>query len=316
MNRQMSKKNTQKKYTKKLMGSVLFICIMLVLAGCGKGSSDSGNKVVTRDEIVSQGDDSGGDSGDLEDDPEDDPEDEDDGTEIMLLEENQIEVDGVIYEIMDDKDEVMVYYYQGSDSELKIPSEVTDSDTGEKYTVTKISETAFGQNGGEYLESVELPDTVKVIEKDAFVYCENLKSIVMPKEMEEIEEGAFFGCSALEEIKIPEGISVINTDVFSNCEGILKIEFPSTLKEIDKEAFWYCTSVKELVIPEGVESIGEKAFYSCDELTKVTLPASLTSVSSDIFEYCTSLETVYVPSGEEAKYEEIFSDRSFEIAGK
>lgn len=300
---------------------MIILCFMLVLSGCGQNSSST-NDVIHVDEIVTpdrgdkETDVPGDESEDLPDEGEEGLSQEDSGAVIeqVILEENQLEKDGIIYEIIDDNPgEVMVYYCQESESKVVIPSQVEDSDTGEVYTVTKISESAFCQN--EDMEEVVIPDTVKVIEKEAFLYCTCIKNIEMPKKMEEIGEGAFFGCEALKEIRIPEGIEVIHTDVFSNCYVLSQVEFPSTLKEIEDESFWYC-AIKDLEIPEGVEKIGSKAFYSCTELESVSFPSSLGSVKPDIFDFCENMTALYVPAGKKAEYEKTFADGIFDVVEK
>jgi len=90
--------------------------------------------------------------------------------------------------------------YNGSDKVVVIPSEID----GKK--VTEIDKLAFGNN--ETVEGIVVPDTVEYIRNSAFANCENLKYVVLSKNLKAIEEGTF-----------------INT-------GIKEITFPATLSDI------------------------------------------------------------------------------------
>jgi hypothetical protein len=54
---------------------------------------------------------------------------------------------------------------------------------------------------GEMSELV-IPDSVKMIEWNAFMYCSSLKSVTVPASVETIKQQAFYDCEALEEICI------------------------------------------------------------------------------------------------------------------
>lgn len=89
--------------------------------------------------------------------------------------------------------------------------------------------------GGEFT----VPDTVKVINENAFYLCSNLYKINFNEGLEKIEDKAFLKCGGLSEVK-----------------------FPSALKEIGVDSFSYCDSLKEVEIPSSVEKIGDYAFFS------------------------------------------------------
>ncbi len=85
------------------------------------------------------------------------------------------------------------------------------------------------------LESVSLPDNMKLIGKSAFQGRKGLTSINLTG-LQEMGEGAFCEC------------------------GLVDIVVPGSLKMIPKDAFNFCPNVETITIEEGVEVICEGAF--------------------------------------------------------
>ena len=67
----------------------------------------------------------------------------------------------------------------------------------------------------DYLTSVDIPDYVKTIEKEAFVDCWGLKTVNMPKSLKKIGSKAFCSCSELENVILPDGLKKIEEEAFS-----------------------------------------------------------------------------------------------------
>ncbi len=112
--------------------------------------------------------------------------------------------------------------------------------------VTSISDYAFyGINGF----TLELPDTLQTIGKYAFAKCSTARwsfredTIVFPKGLKIIGEGAFSDCAYLKEITLPDSIERIEKDAFRNCERLEKIILPDKPIEIDPTAFFGCPAM-------------------------------------------------------------------------
>ena len=69
------------------------------------------------------------------------------------------------------------------------------------------------------LESIEFPITLKEIGQYAFIDCISLKHILL-KKVENIREGAFQNCLALESIDFGDEINIIERNAFSGCKKI------------------------------------------------------------------------------------------------
>ena len=99
---------------------------------------------------------------------------------------------GLYYEIRGNE---AIITYNGTDyygiKYLSIPETVTYK--GAIFNVTKISNYAFSYCPN--IETISIPNTLKIIGTGAFYLCKNLKSIKIPKTVKTIGSKAFYGCS-------------------------------------------------------------------------------------------------------------------------
>ncbi len=67
----------------------------------------------------------------------------------------------------------------------------------------------------------------KTIERQIGMYmferCENLRHIILPKNILSVKPRAFSGCRALEEIVIPSGVNAIGRNSFAHCQSLKKV---------------------------------------------------------------------------------------------
>ncbi len=166
----------------------------------------------------------------------------------------------------------------------------------------------------EEAEHVVIPDEIEgypvtSIEKDAFLGCYKLKSIVLSNKLKQIGSCAFFGCDSLENITIPRSVKAVGERAFSYIseeanvyyKGDLKdwcgIEFgASSANPLYRAENVYIDGEKiedELVIPKGVASIGAYAFGNCRGLKSVEFSETVTSIGKMAFEKCTQVTDVF-----------------------
>ena len=126
--------------------------------------------------------------------------------------------------------------------------------------VTEIGESAFPESGCLFLRSVEIPGSVKKIDRSAFSECCNLTTI-----------------------KLPEGLETIDPMAFRKCVNLKRVELPNSLKTIGGGAFAGCTALEKIRIPDGVTEIGIGAFLGCSSLSDVELPPGV-NVAPEAFE--------------------------------
>ena len=150
------------------------------------------------------------------------------------------------------------------------------------------------------LKNIKLPMDVVRIEKDAFLNCSSLRSIVIPATVSSIVPSA--GCTSLEEISV----SGANTS-YTSSDGVLlsgdaksilwfpmgkrgDYALPATVTAVGPYAFREC-SIEKFVFPAGLTKIGECAFYN-SKVREVALPSTLKMLPTGVFQKCADLKTV------------------------
>jgi len=200
---------------------------------------------------------------------------------------------------------------------VNIPSEFDDGVHG-KAAVTAISELAFDEN--EYLQTLQLPSSLKRIGYKAFYGCTNLEKIFFYAEnYEEPSDDTSFrwffeNCGTAEkgiDFVVGPNCEIIPGNLFSHSEesgpvNIVSLHFmegsvcteigkyafagtllsevslPETITNIGMGSFSECKSLKTMFAP-GVQKICEKAFYNCTSLENVTLSKYLKDVQCEAF---------------------------------
>ena len=150
----------------------------------------------------------------------------------------------------------------------------------------------------------------------------NIKSIVIPSNVEEIKSEAFYECSRLENVTLNEGLKKIGSEAFVGTK-IKSITIPSTVEEIGGGAFVdievsvadgnkryevidNCLIEKDTkrlvsgnvnsVIPFGIKEIDRGAFYK-SKIESLEIPGSIERIEEATFIYCSKLKTVVLNEG-------------------
>lgn len=185
-------------------------------------------------------------------------------------------------------------------------------------SIKKIDESQFKATN---IEHLVLPDGIKSIGREAFAYCENLKSINIPSSVTKIGQEAFTMCKNLSsELELPDGLVELGNEAFLGCSNLTgDLKIPDNLKEIGRNAFSGCSKVTgnivippgttvirgglfegcekitSITLPEGLESIGDNAFYGCKGLTEIKIPNTVTQIGNKAFGECLGLTSFHIP---------------------
>lgn len=114
-------------------------------------------------------------------------------------------------------------------------------------------EGAFEYSG---LESIDIPNSVKVIGENTFSSCMRLKVVYLPDRLKEIKENTFCWCKSLKEVKMPDELVIIRMAAFTGCESLKSVVLPEGVKSIEQGAFAGCKSLESIYIPNSVGEIG------------------------------------------------------------
>lgn len=90
-----------------------------------------------------------------------------------------------------------------------------------------------------------IADTVVKIRDYAFMCCDNIESIELPKSVREIGRSAFYAMDNLQSISIPDGVKTIREDSFAFCPELTHIDIPDSVTTIETDAFLYCEKLSE-----------------------------------------------------------------------
>ena len=206
-----------------------------------------------------------------------------------------------IYRKMDARS-VYVDGFIGKNSEIIVPAHVKN------FAVVKIGRCAFVEN--KTLETITIPDSVKMIGDGAFEACSSLKAISLPKSISKIGESAFYACTSLKSIVVPNAVTAIGNGTFSECTSLETIIIPDSVEKIGDCAFEECLSLKEIIFPDSVKAIGYGAFTGCTALEFIVIPDSVTELVNTPFVRCNKLTDIYLPEtlSQGLEWEEFFSE--------
>ena len=163
----------------------------------------------------------------------------------------------------------------------------------ELYLEMPIADNAFA--GNIQISKVYLGDGATSIGASAFNGCTALTEIAFAEGKDlDIGYEAFRDCSSLKSVDFPEGFTKIDEGAFLGCSGLEEITLPSSLKVIKRQAFFGCQSLTKIVFSEGLQEIGVEAFSSCHALKEVTLPMSMEILREAVFWINESLEKINI----------------------
>ena len=162
--------------------------------------------------------------------------------------------------------------------------------------IKSLGHRCFRQTG---LTSITIPESVTSFGNEensdygqTFMYCDDLRTVVLPDNMTEIPYGMFEGCSRLTSVNIPQQVTHIRAEAFDGCSSLSEITFNEVLVDIGNEAFRGCENLDNIVLPETLAGIGGSSFRECTSLTSISIPDNTGYIGASCFQDCTSLSSV------------------------
>lgn len=122
------------------------------------------------------------------------------------------------------------------------------------------------------------------IGREAFNYCSNLTSIIIPGNVSSILGNIIQGCSSLSSVKVNENNS--HYDSRDNCNAIIETS--------NNTLIGGCMNT---IIPNTVVAIGDAAFNGCKKLNSINIPSNITNIGSAVFNACSGLNYIKVEDG-------------------
>ena len=208
---------------------------------------------------------------------------------------NDFHIDGFGYKIISvntpDDGEGYVSLIEIADckKDVVIPKYVSYGDRGFHVTTFGMGSVVFTNDASSVVESITIPKTTSVINKNALAGCPNLKTVVVDSENPYYDSRE--NCNAI--ITTSQNPYFTPNTLIAGCKTTI---IPNSVTEIGDNAF-YNSSLESITIPTGVAKIGRSAFNKSNLLSSVTLPATLTAIGDWAFDDCNNLKEVicYAP---------------------
>lgn len=153
------------------------------------------------------------------------------------------------------------------------------------------SKSRLCDEGGVYenLKEIVLPESLKELELGCFSNQKNLEKINIPNSIKVIPDSAFYNCNKLYDINFPNNLSIIEERAFSGCATLSEVRLHN-IKYIGTEAFGFCYNLKNVEINGDIERLYSYTFESCLNLDNVKLTNNIKYIANDTFRNCNSLD--------------------------
>lgn len=148
-------------------------------------------------------------------------------------------------------------------------SEATRIESDEERDFIIIQDTLVKYVGNARI--VYIPNSVRIIGKDAFKNQTKITKIIIPESVEEIQESAFERCIQIQYIILPNSLKIIGNKAFCRCYKLAYVALNDELKEIGDEAFGFCGKLKVISINKELEKVSTTAFNNCSQLMEFSI---------------------------------------------
>ncbi len=187
-----------------------------------------------------------------------------------------------------------------TDTEVYIPA---FSPSGKK--ISKISRRAF--MGCNDITAIHIPKYVESIELQAFYKANNLSVVYINSDLLRASANDISALNTPSIKKVIFGGRIVGKYLLSGCTNVTEVEIKNGVTYIGERAFYNCSALTSIIIPDSITKIHWGAFYNCRGLTSVTIGNGVTSISERAFYGCSGLTSITIPNsvtsiGERAFY--------------
>lgn len=161
--------------------------------------------------------------------------------------------------------------------------------------IASLYQGKYSPNYNDYVERYGIPDSDDgfyarwydkldgIIPQDALKNKSGLVHFIFPKNITEIEAGAFQGTNLSGALILPERLKEIGSAAFYGTL-ISSISFPGGLISINGFAFAYCNALTgTLTLPSSLQVIRSEAFQNCNFTGRLILPENLEIIENSAF---------------------------------
>lgn len=200
---------------------------------------------------------------------------------------NDFHIDGFAYKILPSN----TMYPYGSAAlveiadctkDVVIPEFVSNGNSEFRIETFGIGSVVFTNEASSIVESITIPKTIKIINKNVLAGCPNLKTVIVDSENPYYDSRE--SCNAI--ITTSQNRSFTPNTLIAGCKATT---IPNSVVEIGENAFYNCQSLETITIPNSITKIGISAFNACTALSAITLSENLTAIGEWAFDDCNNL---------------------------
>ena len=137
--------------------------------------------------------------------------------------------------------------------------------------------------------AIMLPADITEIEERAFYGNPIVKAVVIPQTVKSIGDYAFGDCPNLEYVSIGEGLRMMGEGVFYGCKALKAVDILGELLQIPPRTFSECQNLIYAFLPANFTVIGTEAFKDCYQLAHLYIPTMMKEIQDGAFEFCNPL---------------------------
>ena len=182
------------------------------------------------------------------------------------------------------------------------------------------------------LKEVKIPDSVKIIGKNAFqterleigsgtqeidyTILNNITELKIPETsklgLENIDGIIYKGTEVIGCLKGTTGAHVVRAgtteigDYAFKGSAITSITIPDSVSVIGEGAFSECTALENVKLPANLTELPIKLFYGCSGLKEIKIPEGITKIGAFAFSYCSSITELVFPDSMVSMSREIY----------
>lgn len=119
----------------------------------------------------------------------------------------------------------------------------------------------------------------------------DVKEIRIPESVTSVGKSAFYGEKYLDLVILPPNLNTLEESVFGDC-SIKEIVWPYNLETMESHSIDDFTG-SSLFLPEGLKEIKDNVLQYVDNATTISLPSSLESIGGNVFGRTPSLKALY-----------------------
>ena len=97
----------------------------------------------------------------------------------------------------------------------------------------------------------------------------SIKNLIIPDSVEIIDDNAFQNCELLENVKFSKNLKIICFRAFAECTSLTHLDIPDSVIYIKEDAFIGCSNLKSIKLGTNIEKLETGIFYDCENLKDI-----------------------------------------------